>query len=183
MKTKELFDHKVKQSGHVIHYRRLESGTCFDRDTPEVVVDRLEDARLNHYRIRIFLGDPKTGRDWGEENDIIGYIGRSGGSIQVPLLLANRRSIGGGAILDECIVKIMVGRWTVFQVPRYKCGEYEVKQTVTVPVSNDDQEAFEQGYLWKVLKNGETVARFKRNAAAERWAAFMKGERHTKGGR
>ena len=48
MKTKELFSYKVKQSGHVIHYRRLESGTCFCEATPEPVVDRLEDARINN---------------------------------------------------------------------------------------------------------------------------------------
>ena len=183
MKTKELFSYKVKQSGHVIHYRRLESGTCFCEATPEPVVDRLEDARINKYRIRIFLGNPKTGRDWGEENDVTGYVGRSGGTIQVPLLIANRRSTGGGAILDECIVKIMVGRRTVFQVPKYRAGKFTIQQTITMPVDQEDKDAFEKGYLWKVKKDGKLTARFKTNGAAERWVEFMKGERHTKGGR
>lgn len=166
----------VTSKGNGIVYREVESGTCFHQGTPEAIVDRLEDARINRYRIRLFLGDPKTGRDWGEENDVIGYVARSTGTIKIPLLIHNSRSMGGGAILDECIIKIMVGRRTVYQAPGYQCGKYEIKR-------EDDQGAFNKGYLWKVLRDGETTARFKTNAAAERWAKFMKGERHTKGGR
>ena len=59
-------------------------------------------------RVRLFLGDPETGRDWGEENDVTGYVGRSTGPSKVPLLLATRRSMGGGAILVDCVLRMLV---------------------------------------------------------------------------
>lgn len=37
--------------------------------------------------VRIWLGDTQTGRAWAEENDVIGTIGRSTGTMEVPLLV------------------------------------------------------------------------------------------------
>lgn len=81
-------------------------GTYYDERTPDAVVQVLERARTasRKYRLRLWYGDPATGKLWGDVET--GYIGRSMGPIKVPLLIANNRSSGGPALLDHCIVKI-----------------------------------------------------------------------------
>lgn len=150
MNTKKIVTLKENK----IKYRQLESGTCYHIETPEPVIKRLEDARINRYRLRLFLGDTKTGRDWGEENDTIGRVGRSTGRIKVPLLFRTSRSSGGGAILDHR---------TVYEMPGYKPPDFRVVGKM-------------------VFWDEQTSAEFKTEAAARRYVTFMKGERHTKGG-
>ena len=36
----------------------------------------------------------------------IGRIGRSMGPVKIPIVLSNRRSIGGHGLLDACVIKI-----------------------------------------------------------------------------
>lgn len=82
------------------------NGTTYNDATAQVVIDVLERARVSRDRIRIVLGDIATGRSWEESNDVAGYVGRSTGSIKVPLLVHNARSSGGGHMLDHCIIAI-----------------------------------------------------------------------------
>src|SRR5437899_9975118 len=90
---------------------KIVNGTSFDERTPDEVIRVLENARLNRTRLHVSLGETdndrgQLGRDWLEEFETHGYIGRSMGPVKVPLLIANRRSTGGGAILDHCIIRI-----------------------------------------------------------------------------
>lgn len=82
------------------------NGTSYDMGTRQGVINVLENARLNNYRIRVHYGDVATGRDWNDTHDVTGYVGRSTGSIKIPLLVYNKRSMGAGGMLDNCIVKI-----------------------------------------------------------------------------
>lgn len=82
------------------------NGTSFHDETPDDVIRVLESARQGRVRLHISYGDRTTGRDWLEEVETHGYVGRSTGPVKVPLLVAIRRSTGGGAILDRCIVRI-----------------------------------------------------------------------------
>ena len=80
------------------------SGTSYDIRTPDEVVRVLENARANRTRLHVSLGHtdgPNAGLDWLEEFEAHGLIGRSMGPIKVPLLVANSRSLGGGALLDH----------------------------------------------------------------------------------
>lgn len=98
---------KTVTDSYGIKYKEI-NGTFFHVDTPSEVCDILNDA-LNssrRMRLKLYYGDTKTGRDWHEENDTVGYVGRSTGSIKIPLLIHNSRSYGGGSILDHCILKI-----------------------------------------------------------------------------
>ena len=84
----------------------MNDATTYHAETPESLRQLLERIRLNKWRVRFYWGDAETGRDWGEQYDITGRLGRSMGPCKVPILLHNSRSLGGGAILDHCIVKI-----------------------------------------------------------------------------
>ena len=95
------------------------NGTYYHDSTPAEIVRILENARASKQRLRIFLGDIETGRDWLEEFGVAGTIGRSTGREPSPLMIANSRSTGGGALLDDSIVKIMSGGRVLWQHPRY----------------------------------------------------------------
>ena len=82
------------------------NGTSYRNETNKNVIDTLEMCRKNDIRIIVDYGDVKTGRSWGEIHDITGYVGRSTGSVKIPLLVYNKRCYGGGALLDNCIIKI-----------------------------------------------------------------------------
>lgn len=85
---------------------KIVDGTYYDARTPDAVISVLEMSRKTKTRLRLDYGDTNTGQSWGEQYDILGHIGRSTGSIKIPLLIHNSRSIGGGGILDYCIIKI-----------------------------------------------------------------------------
>lgn len=97
------------------------NGTCYHADTTKEMVMRLEHLRIFQTRCRFHWGNAKTGKDWRDNCDVLGRIGRSTGSIKIPILLYNNRSIGGGAILDHCIVKITESRGgrVLYQHPKY----------------------------------------------------------------
>src|ERR1035437_10026036 len=82
------------------------NGTYYNIKTSDSVIHTLETARLLNSRITLDYGDVKTGRSWGEVNDITGYIGRSTGPVKIPILLYKVTSSGGGGILDSCILSI-----------------------------------------------------------------------------
>lgn len=89
----------------------------------------------NRERVRIVYGDVATGEAWGDEEDAkkfdvraygaVGYIGKSTGPIKIPLEICNSRSIGGGAILDHCIVYIETtkGKRVLYKHPEFHWGK------------------------------------------------------------
>jgi hypothetical protein len=142
--------------------------TQFDEGTPEAVKIAIESARQTGARVRLFLDDRKTGRDWGEENDVTGTIGRSTGPCHVALLLANNRSTGGGAILTNCIIRLLVNGREQYRAENYQPPKWEER------VGNMKDRKFE------VWRDNKIHARFETDAKRQRWIAFMKGERATK---
>ena len=147
------------------------NGTAYHKDTPEEVISWLETSRERKQRIRIFYGDRKTGRDWKEECDTMGYIGRSTGRIKIPILLHNSRSTGGTAVLDHCIVKITtVGSdnkpHTVYQHKNYHlCNKRTIKK-------------MEKDHPYSVILDGEEYACFKTLQEAKNFLNFLEGKRN-----
>ena len=141
----------VKRNNNGTIEYKIVNFTSYHAQTPQGVIEVLDDARINRKRLRLYLGDVTTGLDWMEECDTTGYIGRSGGTIKVPLLVYNERSYGGGAILDHCIVKIKEakGNRVLYQAPNY----HQPKLTIV------DTDMADKGYTHNLLKDGKIYAR------------------------
>lgn len=111
---------------------KIVNGTYYNQNTPDKVIEVLEKARLDRTRIQVDYGytdldkklsdGRKNGQSWGEVNDITGYVGRSTGTQKIPLLVHNRRSLGGGGLLTHCIVKIVTtkGKRVLYQHETYE---------------------------------------------------------------
>ena len=142
------------------------NGTSYHVETPAAVVQVLEQARQNRTRIHVSFGDASTGLDWLEEWDINGYVGRSMGPIKVPLLVANRRSTGGGAILDHCIVRIResAGGGILYRHPSYHYGTLAIRNKAE-PVTLADGRVL----TIDVVQDGKVHASFESMEKARRW--------------
>jgi len=140
---------------------KVVEGVSFDKDTPDAVIRVLLSNMKSRQRVRLFYGDPKTGRDYGEEFDIMGYIGKSAGQVKIPLLINNSRSIGGFPMITGIIVRITVDKWDVYRHPKYHCD-------VTVKGN-------------EVYLNGKLHAVCKTNEKAKKLAAFFRGDSNVKG--
>ena len=153
---------------------RVVNGTSYHRETSNEVITALERARATGSRIRIFYGDVKTGRSWNEENDVVGTLGRSTGTIKVPLLIASSRSSGGGALLDHAIVAILTGVGYLYQHPNFSLGKWEMGEA--------PKEAEKHGYIFGVFNDGQNQANFKTYDSALRYLEFMTGRAMSKSG-
>ena len=145
---------------------RIESGTSYDPRTPDEVIRVLESARQNRTRLHISLGDTTTGLDWLEEFESQGIVSRSMGPVKVPLLVANRRSLGGGTILTHCVVRIRTssGGRVLYQHPQYHHGSLEIRRKAE-PVTLQDNRVL----TVDVLREGATHASFETVEQARRW--------------
>lgn len=118
--------------------------TWYHWQTPEPVIRILAAAisARKEYRLEISLGDQETGLAWGDVNS--GYIGRSTGSVKIPLLVHNRRCFGGGALLDNRIIRIREarGKRILYQHPNYH----------TVETRRDRWIAFKNKWHQKILQ-------------------------------
>ena len=93
-------------------------------ETLEEVLNKLY---KNQKRVRIFYGDPQTGKDWCELHDTQGVVSRSTGKTPVYLLVNRNSSLGGGAILVDNIVKITVNKQAVYEVDTYQMPTFEIE--------------------------------------------------------
>jgi hypothetical protein len=121
---------------------------------------------LNHSRrrVRIWYGDTETGRSWNEEYHVMGEIGRSSGLAKIPLMIGNRRSLGGPSVLDHCIIRIddTNARRTLYTHPNFHTN----LKVVGVEVVN--------------TQDNTTRARFDHPLKAQKYFEFMEGKRYSK---
>lgn len=145
---------------------KVVNGTSYHTETPVAIIDVLERVRQNRTRLHISYGDTGTGKDWLEEFDAHGYVGRSMGPVKVPLLIANRRSTGGGAMLDHCIVRIRAsaGARVLYQHPNYHFGNLAIRPKAE-PVTLPDGRTLKID----VIRDGQLHAAFESVEKARRW--------------
>jgi hypothetical protein len=147
-----------------IHSRR----TWFTPGTESKVAALLERYRKSGRLLRIFLGDRVTGRDWMAEDDVVGLVGRSTGSQKVQLLLAPGED-GGGAILTDCIVRLMDADGTeLYRHPKYQVPALSLEL-------ESDAAMLAKGYRWTVWSSGAAYARFKDVHSAAEYVEFITG--------
>lgn len=138
------------------------NGTHYPMKTPGPVLRVLEDLRQSGRRVRVHYGDCNTGRDWMDEYNVTGTIGRSCGSCKIPLMVHNCRSLGGSGILTNCIVRIR----TTDGQELYRHPSYH--QPVTSIIRSDRLDFAEA-----VTLDGEIHARFRKSGQAARWCRKM----------
>ena len=137
----------------------------FHATTNETVKHLLISLNASKQRVRLVLGDVATGKSWNEENDTIGTVGCSTGTQKIPLLIRSARSLGGGSILDHCIIGILAverncgkRRW-LYKAPNYIPSIIEAKGLT-------------------VIINGEIFANCGTEEKANNLTAFMRLERN-----
>jgi hypothetical protein len=123
---------------------------------------------LNHSkrRVRIWYGDQETGKSWNEEHHVTGTIGRSTGETKIPLMIPNRRSRGGMAILDHFIIRIddINSRIVLWKHPNFHTGlELENCKVYVYDPKLD---------IYK------TQAKFDHPFKARKYLEFMEGKRY-----
>jgi len=138
------------------------NGVSFADDTNEQVCNILSNLSRNT-RIRVWYGDQVTGKSWNDDNDMTGYVGRSTGTVKVPLMIANNRSTGGGALLESYIIKIVdtQTKRVMYQHPAFN------QPTFTNDGAN-------------ILADGQHFGRNSTPASAARFCDFMNGKRMNK---
>lgn len=150
-----------------VHYRKAPSGVHYHARTAPEVVKILEMARVSSLKVRLFYGDPETGKDWLEEHDVEGRLGNSMGPLKVPLLVAPGQ-IGGAPLLDQCIVRIQVRGMEAWRHPNYHTGLLSLGPT-GVPSEP-----------YGVLVDGAIRTRFKSETVRSKYIDFIHGVKPSK---
>lgn len=140
-------------------------GTWFKKDTSDAVKKVIDRLIHTGEAVRVFYGDPATGKSSMDEFDMIGEVGRSTGVLKVPILLCESDGFGG-PLQDDRIIRIIrvsdhknLYKHPGFHVPEMKLIEGEHPQ-----------------FKVSVMVEGQVAARFKSLAKACKWIAFMAGE-------
>lgn len=110
------------------------NGTTYAENTPQGVISALEAARHDKRRIRIFYGDVVTGQSWLDRYDIEGTVGRSTGTNKVPLLIHNSRSMGGGVISTDVVLRIQTtgkNGHLLYQAPNFFVPRLEIREGIS----------------------------------------------------
>lgn len=148
------------------------NGTCYNVRTEDAVIRVIEEARQARERLRFhyasIIKPGEDGHDWLEESEMEGYIGRSCGTIKIPLCLRNSRTMGGSGILTHCIGRITrAGR---VRVELYRHPLYRVPVLILGgpgPICHDP------AYVAGVYRAGDNVANFRTTRAAKLYISRM----------
>lgn len=158
---KDYFESNLS-NGNVIQYARVTSGTCYHQETSDQVIRVLEKLLRSSDEVRIFYGDTQTGQSWHDEFDVVGCIGRSTGSIKIPLLVP-KCDCGGAGLLDHCIIRIDTRKGTLYQHKSFCVGD----MTLTKGEKKE--------LPWEVFINSVLHARFDKNREAIKFMDFLQG--------
>ncbi len=152
---------------HAVHARGQSPQTrttYFDPDTDAQAAKVLESCRRRERKVRLVLGDTRSGEPWLEEHDVAGRIGRSTGTLKVPLLIEAGEH-GGSAIL--CAYLLAIIDWASGNF-LYRHDAYREADLTIKPSANAE-------CPWDILQHEEIVASFRAIGQAGAYLAFMRG--------
>lgn len=154
---------------------KLKSGELKEYPVDDTLINSILHCYNSRYRVRIwYCGD--NGIAWNEEYDVTGRIGKScGGRFNIPILIHNSRSYGGGAILTGRIgrIDIIDSHYTI-----YKKDNFEIPEHKIILDSGSDYPYIV--YCKDEKEEWYNTARFKKESQAIRWIDFMTGKRYCK---
>ena len=192
------FDTEIKrQTGSDGKEYKVCNGTFYSAEALDGAILALEYARVNKIRIRIFYAYKTTEEKengvkdsefdvlevWKDENDCIGWLGRSIGDIKIPILLSSSSSCFGSPIVESRVVLVKTtGGRALFSADGLKFPEWKVnadfdKKTCELLYKTSLMEDFK---VYATCKNGDFQKAVRR---MERLSEYMRGVRFTKGGR
>ncbi len=124
--------------------------------------------------LRLFFGNPSTGLDQCEEEGTVGFVGRSGGLMRVPLLFEPLRAFGetrpakfGAALATQNVLRIIRVN---DGLELYRCKNYHLPK-ITVVASDV------KAYAAAVELDGELKARFMTEEQTLSFVALIQGHR------
>lgn len=151
----------------------------FHSETNDRVKRAILTAKSTGARVRVWYGDTVTGEAWPEEYDVTGYVSNSMGPVKIPLLVHSKRSLGGGGMLDHCIVRIdTTDGQTLYRHPSFNTGDWCAMSATGY--EGRAIEAHGHRYDVVVLRNNKLHARFTTEKKALNYIAFMRGDRYSK---
>jgi hypothetical protein len=146
------------KSSHGKDYKVTETGTFYSTETPDALIEVLEHIRTNRLRCKFYYGDIETGRDYAEESDKIGTIGRSTGEIKIPLFIATPRSRGGSALFENIVMIKDINRRIIYKNPKYNAP--------SIVITPSDAILATKGYTHTLVVNGRIYSNHKSERAA-----------------
>lgn len=153
--------------------RETENHTEVYKHVNEKLISILERCRKNNTRIRVWYG--ANNKVWLEEYNVMGRIGRTNGRIKIPILVNNKRSLGGSELLVQCIVRIddIEEKKTIYKLDGYEMPNFKIKE-----VKNN-------GHIldYLVMKEDKILATFRTFNTfekAQNWVDFMLGKKYRK---
>ena len=136
--------------------------TSFHQETSADVSQALIDIQGSGQKVRLFYGDPVSGKAWPEVTEVFGRIGAD--EEQAPVFIDQ-----GGQIRDSSIVGILgrAGKW-LYRHPKLDLGAWEI-------IESPDED-----YLDAVTYNGQVIELFKKAGQSRRFKDYMTGRRATR---
>lgn len=123
MKTKE----EILKDNYIIHSNGRD--IVFNNKTPKRTAEKLIGILNSGIRVVFDFGNIEMMESWNEIYGTTGYIGLSKGfyNLYWPLLVHNKRSIGGSLLLTHCIltIKRSKGKELLFT---HKPQQHEINQ-------------------------------------------------------
>lgn len=158
MKTLEINHGNDKKTLYKLVENNTDLPVAYHMETPEKLIAILECIRRRDTRVKINFGDVVTGKSWNEEHDIFGRLGLCRGhKARFPILLYSRKSVGGGSLMDHCILKITdtTTKRVLYEADNFQESVFEIKESLV------------EGYSHSVHVNGEIYSNHKNEQQAK----------------
>lgn len=152
---------------HQVLVNNMDLGTWYDSATPLCVRSVLEKVISSGRRVRIFLGEPATGKADNIEYGVIGTIVTSSGTLKRPQFVT-KSLIDAYTLSCSKIVRIIDAESMedLYRHPTFHTSQFEVAHA-------DDPESWH--YVAKA--DGTPFADFDTKRDALNWVEFMRGNR------